>query len=94
MQTLYNEEAATDSQPISQTTSNWSFLVQQLNKLSQVLVSFLEGSQEPKVTWKRDRRGYTYFEAYDPMTGKHHHFDSEQSVRIWLDRSRYSSFEE
>jgi hypothetical protein len=88
MQTLHNEEAVTNSQPISQTTSNWKFLVQQLNGLCQALVSFLEVSQEPKVTWKRDRRDYTYFEVYDPMTEKHHRFDSEQNVRIWLDRSR------
>jgi hypothetical protein len=86
IQTLYNEEAVTNSQAISQTTSNWKFLVQQLNGLCQALVDFLEGSQEPKIIWKRDRRGYTYFEVYDPMTEKHHRFDSEQNVRIWLDR--------
>lgn len=92
MRTSHNE-AATSSQPISQTISSWKFLVQQLSGLCQALVSFSEGSQEPKVTWKRDRRGYTYFEVYDPMTEKHHRFDSEQNVRIWLERSRYQSFE-
>jgi hypothetical protein len=89
MQTLHNEEAVTNSQPIPQTLSNWNFLVRQLNGLCQALVSFLEVSQELKVTWKRDRRGYTYFEVYDPMTEKHHRFDSEQNVRIWLDRARH-----
>lgn len=94
MQTLDNEEAATNSRPISQTTSNWKFLVQQLSGLCQALVSFLAGSQEPKVTYKRDRQGYTYFEVYDPMTEKHHRFDSEQNVRIWVDQSRHQPFEE
>lgn len=82
------------SQPLLQTSFDWKFIIQQSDRLWQSLLKLSKTSQEPKVIWKRDRRGYSYFEVYDPMTQKHYRFDSEQSVRIWLDRVRYQSFDQ
>lgn len=100
MQPLYNEDTVSKNrrlalaqlrEPLPQTSLNWDFLVQQCDRLCQLFVHFVEISQEPKVTWKRDRQERSYFEIYDPYTEKYHHFDSEQDALIWLDQDRFGN---
>lgn len=68
-------------------------LNQQIARLWQVFISVLSHELEPKVTWKRNRQGVSYLRLYDPRTGQHHYFASEQEARIWLEQSRYASFQ-
>jgi hypothetical protein len=77
--------------PLPQTPLNWVFLIKQCDRLYQFFVHFAETSQEPKVTWKRDRQGRSYFQIYDPFTEKYYYFDSKQNALIWLDRDRFTS---
>jgi hypothetical protein len=76
---------------LSQTSLNWESLVRQLKGLCRVLVHFSEFSQEPKITWRRDRHGELSIEVYDPITEQHYSFDSSQDVLVWLDQTRYQS---
>ncbi|NJL20859.1 MAG: hypothetical protein HC895_08660 [Leptolyngbyaceae cyanobacterium SM1_3_5] len=71
----------------------WKFLANQFDRLWQAFVRFAETTQEPKVTWRRDRWGRSYLEIYDFSTKKHYRFDSEQDARIWLDRDRFQQTE-
>lgn len=98
MSPLHHEDTATKDralasiQPhelLSQRSLNWKLLTKQFDRLWQALVKFAETTQEPKVTWMRDRQGHSYFKIYDPLTGQHHYADSEQEARIWLERSLY-----
>ncbi len=41
---------------------------------------------EPKISRHLDREGTVWWEVYDPYTGKIRWFDSENELRIWLDR--------
>jgi hypothetical protein len=100
MQSRHTEEIVTKSRrlalvqlrkPFPQTPLNWAFLLKQCDRLCQFFVHFAETSQEPKVSWKRDRQGRSYFQIYDPFTEKYHCFDSEQNALIWLEQGRFTS---
>ncbi len=42
-----------------------------------------------KVSWHRDRQGYSRYRIRDPLTDRIYWFDSAKAVRIWLEtRSR------
>jgi hypothetical protein len=56
------------------------------NLLSQALCS----DREPKVYHRRDRRGHSYLEVYDPTSSQTHQFDTTQEVRVWLEQRYYS----
>lgn len=45
-------------------------------------------SEEPKVSWKRDRQGNSHLEIYDPTTAKRHYFSSEKDALIWVEKRR------
>lgn len=100
MQPLYSEDTVAKSrrlasaqlrEPLSKTSLNRDFLVKQYDRLYQLFLRFAVVSQEPKVTWKRDRQGRSHFQIYNPSTEKYHYFDSEQDALIWLDRDRFGS---
>ena len=44
---------------------------------------------EPEVKKKCDRQGNCYWQIYDPISGSHYSFGSEQEVRSWLDTRYY-----
>jgi hypothetical protein len=46
---------------------------------------------EPRVKQKCDRSGNTYWRVYEPVSGFHCSFNSEQEVRAWLDTRYYHS---
>ena len=46
---------------------------------------------EPKVNFRRDSRGNSYFRVYDPISGRYCNFTSEKEVRIWLEERYYQS---
>ncbi len=64
-----------------------------LTQFLKTLVNWLAGESgigsEPKVTWKRDRQGRSYYEVIDSMRHQTHKFDTAQATRIWLE-SRYN----
>ena len=41
---------------------------------------------EPQIYARKTRSGETYFEVYDPYTYQVYIYDSEQKVRMWLER--------
>lgn len=98
MQPLYNENTAMKNyeatsvqvrEQFAQTSIIQKVLVKQFDRLCQAFVRSVRTTQEPQITWMRDRQGHSYFKIYDPLTEKHHYADSEQEVRIWLDCDRY-----
>lgn len=48
-------------------------------------------NNEPKIEFKRDRYGNSYWKVYDFPTNKSYAFGSEQDVRAWIE-NRYHSF--
>lgn len=44
---------------------------------------------ELKIRQHQDRSGQVYWHVYDPFTNRAQQFDSEETLRIWLD-NRYS----
>ncbi|MEC4892917.1 MAG: hypothetical protein SAL07_13035 [Oscillatoria sp. PMC 1051.18] len=54
------------------------------------LLNITVRSSEPRIYEKRDRYGKTYWQVYDPVTNFCYSFDSENEVRIWLERRYYS----
>jgi predicted 3-demethylubiquinone-9 3-methyltransferase (glyoxalase superfamily) len=94
MQPLHNENTAMQNyelvsvqscEPLAETSLIRKSFVK-FNQLWQALVRSVRTTQEPKVTWIRDRQGYSYFKIYDPLTEQHHYTDSEQEARIWLEQ--------
>lgn len=53
--------------------------------------SLLDGSKEPRVFEKVDRKGNAYFRVYDPVSGVHHTFHSTSDVYIWLEERHHNS---
>jgi hypothetical protein len=60
----------------------WSWLQRGWQRLIQELTS----TDELKVWEKCDRNGNTYWEAYDPMTGKHFYSGSEADMIAWMEQ--------
>lgn len=54
-----------------------------------LLVAYLSGNSDPRISQTIDRAGNAYFQVHDPVSGQQHCFDSEQELRVWLDQ-RYS----
>ena len=54
------------------------------------LLTLLSGRKEPKIWRKRDRAGNWYFRAFDPITGASSVMDSEQELRVWLEKRYYN----
>ncbi|KAF3891342.1 hypothetical protein DA73_0400037590 [Tolypothrix bouteillei VB521301] len=52
----------------------------------QRLIQELASANELKVWQKCDRHGSTYWEAYDPITGKRYYSGSEADVIAWIEQ--------
>ncbi|HEY9661724.1 MAG TPA: hypothetical protein V6C65_24980 [Allocoleopsis sp.] len=57
---------------------------------NRLIAPFMDRS-EPKITQKRDRWGNVYYQVYDPTSGFSSAFQTEEEVRIWLDRRYYDA---
>jgi hypothetical protein len=97
MQPLHDENMTTINDKLASVKLNellaqnsilQKLLVTKLARIWQTLVCF-RTTQEPQVTWMHDRTGRSYFKIYDPITEQYHCADSEQEVRVWLERSRH-----
>jgi hypothetical protein len=53
------------------------------------LLTCLSGRKEPKIWRKRDRVGNWYFQVFDPSTRISSVLESEQEVRVWLEKRYY-----
>ncbi|MGK7910954.1 MAG: hypothetical protein AB4050_05630 [Synechococcus sp.] len=60
-----------------------------LKPVWQGIVSILAPLDEPRIRQMNGIDGSPYFLTYDPVTGMRHRFDSEESLRVWLEQ-RYS----
>lgn len=67
-----------------------SFLASdRLQKLWNYLVAVWWYSEEPRITQKKDTNGNWIYRVYDPIAHQHFRFDSEQEVRVWLEKRYY-----
>jgi predicted 3-demethylubiquinone-9 3-methyltransferase (glyoxalase superfamily) len=80
-------------EPLSQPSLIRRIFIKQFDRLWQTLFRSIKTTKEPQVTWVRDRQGHSYFKIYNPLTQKQHYADSEQEVRVWLERSRHQQHE-
>ncbi|MEM1279677.1 MAG: hypothetical protein AAF827_22200 [Cyanobacteria bacterium P01_D01_bin.6] len=55
----------------------------------QALLNYFVGSQDPRITTRRNDEGHLYYEVYDPVDRARHYFDSESAVRAWLEERYY-----
>ncbi len=71
--------------------SLWTTITSTAVTAASYTVAFLtgEGYSEIRIKSKRDRSGDSYFQVFDPFTGKTFRMDSEEAVREWLE-GRYS----
>ncbi len=60
-------------------------MLDKLNQIWQRTIYMLNHSTEVRVFQGSDRAGHSYFEIYDPTTGKSNTFGTEQEIRAWLD---------
>jgi hypothetical protein len=58
---------------------------QWLQAMGEGLVHWITGDNSPRI-WQRANLWY----AHDPVTGQQHRFDSEDSLRVWLE-GRYNA---
>ncbi len=65
------------------------FWIAWIKLLKRSLVNFAAKSWEPKITLKRDDRGNSYFQVYDPVTRWSGTFASEKEARMWLEERYY-----
>lgn len=66
--------------------SGWKWLVSQwVNDLKTLLLS----GSEPRVYWRRDRNGKSYFKIYDPVTRETVYCDSQTEARAYLEQRYY-----
>jgi hypothetical protein len=63
-----------------------------LPRIWQSLMNWIESSSELQVWQESDRHGCTCcWHAYDPMTGNHACFGSEEEIRIWIEQRYYTN---
>lgn len=60
-----------------------------LNKFWDFVVNITTKSNEPHIQEKRDRSGYTWWEIYDPLTGRSSCFSTRAEVLAWLEQRYY-----
>ncbi|MDM9379185.1 hypothetical protein QUB80_00485 [Chlorogloeopsis sp. ULAP01] len=63
-----------------------SFLWRFMSNFWQKIVNLLQKHQELQVYQKNDHKGNTYWQAYDPLTGKSFTSGSESDVRAWIEQ--------
>lgn len=60
-----------------------------INKICQGFVTLINHASELKVWQSRDRKGHTWWNAYDPTTGNSISLDSEAEMRMWIEERYY-----
>jgi len=64
-------------------------IIHGLKSITAIFVNALASPTEPKIWQKKDAHGNMIWQIYDPATGYQARFDTEQEVRIWLEK-RYN----
>jgi len=67
----------------------WQPAQRGLAALGRWLMAAGERGREPRVSLKRNRRGETVWEVFDPVSGSYATFACEREVRAWLERRYY-----
>ncbi len=57
----------------------------------QHFIYVVSSHNELQVWQKTDRYGNTYWQAYDPVTGRSTSLGSEDEMRIWIEQRYYQS---
>ena len=57
-----------------------------LRPIWQGVVSVLAPLDGPRIKQIEDPHGGLTYMTYDPVTGSRHRFDSEEALRVWLER--------
>lgn len=47
------------------------------------------GVPQPRVTWRRNGRGHSFYEVYDPASDETHRFETVAETRVWLETRYY-----
>ncbi|WRH67036.1 MAG: hypothetical protein RSE13_00635 [Planktothrix sp. GU0601_MAG3] len=73
-------------------SKGWDFsknILHSLKSITTIFVNAFSSQTEPKIWQKKDADGNIIWQTYDPVTGYQARFDTEQEVRIWLEK-RYN----
>lgn len=65
------------------------WLRRRINRFGKAFVRTLMLDPEPYISEHQNRQGEVYFRVYDPVQNAYHTFDSEESVRIWLEERHH-----
>jgi hypothetical protein len=85
LEVLYSPEESKPAKP----TKTKGFSV--LNSIWQNLVTFFTKEPEVQVTKRCDRFGNTWWEAYDPFSGKSVSFGGEIEMLDWIEKRHFRS---
>lgn len=47
------------------------------------------GLPQPRVTWRRNGGGQSFYEVYDPASDETHRFETVAETRVWLETRYY-----
>lgn len=64
-------------------------ILHSIKSITAIFVNAFASPTEPKIWQKKDADGNMIWQIYDPVTGYKARFDTEQEVRIWLEK-RYN----
>ncbi|MEA5467742.1 hypothetical protein [Spirulina sp. 06S082] len=81
LERIYNQGEAKTTQNVEFNSGFQQFL--------QDFFAFLSGSEEPRVSIRRDRTGNKVYKAYDPVTNSSFSSTSETELRTWLEGRYY-----
>ena len=73
-------------------SKGWDFsknILHSLKSITAVFVDVFASQTEPKIRQEKDAEGNIIWQTYDPVTGRQARFDTEQEVRVWLEK-RYN----
>lgn len=68
-----------------------SYILNILNKFKEIGDSLVANRIELQIKQKCDCNGHFYWQIYDPVSGYHTSFGSEQDVRAWIEEYYYHS---
>ncbi|NJM78092.1 MAG: hypothetical protein HC852_22875 [Acaryochloridaceae cyanobacterium RU_4_10] len=60
-----------------------------LGRVKKAIAAWIVQTSEPKVSQRRDRKGRTYYQVYDPGSNTSAAFGSEAEIRAWLEQRYY-----
>ncbi|VXD23526.1 hypothetical protein [Planktothrix paucivesiculata] len=64
-------------------------IIHSLKSITAIFMNAFASPTEPKIWQKKDADGNMIWQIYDPVTGYKARFDTEQEIRIWLEK-RYN----